>query len=179
MLSFCGAMILSMLACSLGTVQATPYPTQTAYPTQTPYPSPVPATLTPIFTATPEFKSLSWAELIDLILDDHTNWNIWTDEYNCVNFSMDLLSNVKKKNYEAWIVAVIFENEAEGHTFVAFPTMDRGEIWIEPQSDEAYQLAKIGEPLCMANNPYKCWAGGKLKEIIEPATCNYTTHHCR
>lgn len=155
------------------TETAAPPPTQTPYPTQTPFP---PATFTP--TTISKYSLLSWADLENLILDDHTNWHSWTEEYNCVNFSMDLVKNVRLKNNEAWIVAVTFLDQPEGHAFVAFPTTDRGIIWIEPQSDEAYMVSNEGELLCLANNPLDCWEGGIVTEIIEPASCDPFTHKC-
>ncbi len=149
-------------------------PTPTAYPTLTQYPTntTVPA------TATPKSGKLAWAELIDFILNDHTNWNTYSDIYNCVNFSIDLVSGARQKGIQAWIVSVSFVGKTIGHSFVAFPTKDRGEIWIEPQSDEAYTISQVGQPLCLANNPNLCWDQGIISQIIEPAECDPVTHEC-
>lgn len=151
----------------------------TPYPTQTPYPTPV-SIQTPIpqVTAAQEFRVITWAQLVDFILDDHTNWNVWTEQYNCVNFSLDLEANARSQNIDSWIVAVVFENIDEGHAFVAFPTSDRGEIWIEPQSDDAYAVAEVGEYLCLLKDPSLCIQDGKIIKIIQPATCDGDTHAC-
>jgi hypothetical protein len=157
----------------------TPYPTATQYPTVAPYSTftPVP-TESPVPSATPRYRPITWAQLMDLTFNDHTNWNTWTKQYNCVNFSMDLVSNMEALNVEVWIVAVDFKDQKEGHAFVAFPTTDRGIIWIEPQSDDAYSVSEIDSYLCFANDPYKCWKDGKITRIIEPATCDPITHEC-
>lgn len=161
------------------TITATPYPTQTPYPTATTHPTEAPsptATVTP--TVTSEYRSLTWAQLIDFILNDHTNWNVWTEEYNCVNFSMDLVTNTQSQNMVAWMVAVTFSDHPEGHVFVAFPTSDSDVIWIEPQTDDAYFMSQVGEPLCLVNNPRLCWSMGTITQIIYPAECDRVAHNC-
>ena len=161
------------------TQTAAPYPTQTLYSTQTFYPTQtLYPTETPVPTVEPRFRSITWAELVDFILEDHTNWNTWSTKYNCVNFSMDLIINAKKQRFEAWIVVVTFVNNAEGHAFVAFPTTDSGVIWIEPQSDDAYIVSKIGQLLCLADNPNQCWSYGKITNIIQPTVCDAITREC-
>ena len=115
---------------------------------------------------------------MDFILQDHTNWNEYTDDYNCVNFSLDLVLNAEKIKIHAWIVAVNFADQPRGHTFVGFKTNDKGIIWIEPQSDDAYIVSKIGQPLCLANNPNLCWSAGLITNILDPASCNPLNHEC-
>jgi len=188
-------LVLGMVGCAPSAAQiqraiaqtriAAPYPTQTPYPTPTLYPTatlyPTPTlypTATLVLTIKPEHPVFTWAQLIDFILKDHTNWNVWSKTYTCVNFSMDLVDNAKSQDIDAWIVAVDFTGQPEGHAFVAFPTTDRGVIWIEPQSDNAYTVSQIGQPLCLANNPGKCWPYGELTNIIQPAACDRVTHEC-
>lgn len=155
------------------TQTAAPYPTQTPYSTQTPYP-----TATSVPTIMPSQGLFTWAELVDFILNDHTNWNVYSTLYNCVNFSMDLVANAKRQSIEAWMVAVIFADQPAGHVFVAFPTTDSGVIWIEPQSDDAYIVSQIGQLLCLADNPNHCWSYGKITNIIQPTVCDAITHEC-
>jgi hypothetical protein len=150
------------------TETAQPYPTQTPYPTATPFPTP---------TATPQYQTLTWSQLTDFLLNDHTNWNSWTDQYTCVNFSLDLVAHAKLQRINAWIVGVEFAGQDEGHAFVAIPTSDRGIIWVEPQTDDTYTISQIGQPLCHANNPYLCW-DGNISKIIQPASCDAKTHDC-
>jgi len=154
------------------TQTAAPYPTQTAYPTQKPYPTP-----TKVPTETPK-PGFTWAQMEDFVLNDRTNWNVWTEDYTCVNFSLDLVADAKAHNIKAWIVGVNFVGQETGHVFVAFQTVDRGEIWIEPQSDDAYIVSTVGQPLCLANNPHKCWNQGIISKLLEPAVCDAATHNC-
>ncbi len=50
-----------------------------------------------------------------------------------------------------------------GHAFVAFPTTNRGVIYVEPQADDTYPLVQVGQPLCDAWGVYQCM--GKVASI--------------
>ena len=184
-------LLISLLVLVLGTVGCMPTAgqiqyaiaqTQTAapYPTQTPYPTP---TYAPSPTAT-QVGGITWSQLVDFLLKDHTNWNEWTNDYVCVNFSLDLVANARAKGINAWIVAVKFsghpydKTQPDGHTFVAFRTIDQGIIWVEPQTDEMYTVTEIGKDLCLANNPAMCWEEGYVTQMLDPALCDPISHQC-
>jgi hypothetical protein len=65
---------------------------------------------------------------------DNTDKNIYTEEYNCVDFSHDTIIAANKKglicNY------VIVEAETCLHAIISFNTTDYGMVYFEPQSDD-------------------------------------------
>lgn len=118
-------------------------------------------------------------ELNVFLASDHTNWNEWiADVYTCVNFTLDLVANARAQNIDAWIVGVKFENSDTGHAFVAFQTTDRGEVWIEPQSDYSYYAVKVGSLLCYAVDTSICDDSGKVSEVVEHLECDLDTDMC-
>jgi hypothetical protein len=86
--------------------------------------------------------SMTYADVIRFVTLDKTNehnyiWGI----YNCVNFSQDLIKRARNSGFVVIGVGVGFEDTRDqitGHEFVAFYTIDRGIIWIEPQDDSEY-----------------------------------------
>ena len=167
--------ILSLLggilcACSFGQVVT---PTVTMMPTVTAALSP-----TPSFTARPVYRTISWKELNDFLASDHTNWNKYIPgKYECVNFAIDLVENAKRQNIDSEIVAVYFAN-GEGHSFVAFNTVDKGIVWIEPQSDYAYNTVEVGKALCLKVDTSACNDFGVVTQIIQPVECDGITKTC-
>ena len=168
-------------ASQLKSVQA---PTPTPKPTEI-FLNPVDPTLTIPFGPTPTQAPttscllISWRNLNVFLASDHTNWNKYIpDKYTCVNYAMDLVASAKKQNINAWIVAVEFDRSEIGHAFVAFKTTDMGVVWIEPQSDYAYNAVEIGEPLCYATDTSVCEDYGRVTKIDQPVTCDAATSTC-
>lgn len=151
-------------------------PTYTFQPTYTP-PPPVPD---PPATATTAYRtSITWMELNDFLASDHTNWNQYIEgEYNCVNFSLDLIANATANKIHAWLVYVVFDPEEPAHAFVAIRTSDKGVVWIEPQSDYAYAEVAVGEPLCLKIDTTKCSSYGLVTKVVDPAECDPLTYEC-
>lgn len=176
------ALCLTLSACSsigaasMAVATYTPLPTYTAYPTYTPLPTESPA---PKPTPTPNYQPITWIELNDFLAGDHTNWHAYDFEtYNCVNFAMELVTNARAAGINAWIVTVEFKDSNIGHAFVAFPTIDKGNIWIEPQSDYAYAEVEVGQPLCLKMDPTRCQDWGVVSRVDQPAECDWYTHEC-
>jgi len=135
-----------------------------------PTPTPSPAT---------SYKLITWRDLNVFLSNDHTNSNAYIlGKYTCVNYAMDLVANAHKANIGAWIVAVEFDRSEIGHAFVAFKTTDMGVVWIEPQSDYAYNAVEIGEPLCYAVDTSLCQDYGRVTKIEEPVQCDGKTSTC-
>ena len=83
----------------------------------------------PIITPTLVTRAITWNELADFLVRDHTNWNTYDiNTYNCLDFAVDLVANAKNENIKAWVVGVDFTNGDTGHAFVAFETSDQGTI---------------------------------------------------
>jgi hypothetical protein len=160
------ALVLVSCAPSASEIQFAVSEAQTPYPTIT-------------GELNPKIGEVTRAELMNYIQKDRTNLNTLTPSYNCVNFSMDLANNAKAAGMIAWVVGVTFADGQVRHTFVAFMTSDRGIVWIEPQTDEAYIVSDVGQPLCFADHPGKCWDKGTITDIIQPALCDPVTQKCR
>jgi hypothetical protein len=171
--------VLNLLILMVSCVPSSLMPTATAYPTQTTTPIRI---SWPTKTSTPVhvYEPVTWKELNGFLASDHTNWNTYIpDKYVCVNFALDLVANANKHNINAWVVSVTFDSSQYGHAFVAFPTTDKGTVWIEPQTDYAYGTVEIGKYLCLKFDNTICqhnW--GKVTKIISPAQCDAVTHDC-
>jgi hypothetical protein len=102
-------------------------------------------------------NSVTWAELVSFLEKDHTNWNPYIPgKYTCLDFSTDLVANATQHGFKAWIVAVDFTDGGLGHAFVAFETIDRGIVYVEPQADDTYPVVARGKNLCDSWGVYQC-----------------------
>ncbi|MCL0091718.1 hypothetical protein M1N59_00390 [Dehalococcoidales bacterium] len=88
----------------------------------------------------------TYKELMDFLRRDKTDLKPYIKgEYTCSNFSADVNINAELEGIRAAYVILRFAGEdVRGHAIVAFETVDKGLIFIEPQTDE---IAKpvIGE----------------------------------
>ncbi len=126
----------------------------------------------PLLTPTPQPRLVTWNELADFLVRDHTNWHEYDlEDYNCLDFAIDLVANARSENMKAWIVGVDFVNGDTGHAFVAFETSDRGTVFVEPQRDYTYSTLKVGSDLCDDWGQDACWG---VVESIE--YMGYCTH---
>lgn len=122
-------------------------------------------------TATPIYKPITWDNLVQFLIDDHTNWQEYDLEtYNCMDYAIDLVANARQQNLKAWIVGVYFIDQENGHAFVAFETSDRGIVYVEPQGDNTYSNVAVGNMLCDDWGQYECY--GIVKEI-EYVECDH------
>lgn len=88
-------------------------------------------------------------DLVDFIKSDTTNNLVYSDNFDCKNFSETLVSNAKQEGFEAFTVWVAMRTNGAVtyHVFVGFNV--NGEVvWIEPQNDTQYVFSGIGESLC-------------------------------
>jgi hypothetical protein len=88
-----------------------------------------------------EMKSFINSDKTDLKLYDRTN-------YNCSDFSADVILNAAKQKIRCAYVSIYFAGDT-GHAIIAINTTDRGLIYIEPQEDEEVNL-QVGK------NYYQC-----------------------
>jgi len=78
----------------------------------------------------------TYAEMKDFIARDKTNENTYDiNTYNCYNFTADVINNAEAENIHCGFVYILF-SENKAHALVAFNTIDRGLIYIEPQHDD-------------------------------------------
>ena len=91
-----------------------------------------------------ELRNPTHKEMRAFLARDKTDSNPYvTGEYNCVDFSAQLSNNAEANGIRVAYVRI--RAKEWGHVLVAFETIDRGLIFIEPQSDREVELV-IGEP---------------------------------
>lgn len=131
-------------------------------------------------TVTPTYRTITWKELYTFVTDDPTNLNQYIPgKYECVNFALDLTANAHKQNINAWIVTVDFGPSQTGHAFVAFPTTDKGIVYIEPQTDDVYKTIEVGKLLCLMDDSNICGTSwGKVTAIHQQVQCDAATRQC-
>jgi len=91
-----------------------------------------------------ELRNPTHKEMREFLARDETDSNPYVvGEYNCVDFSAQLSNNAEANGIRVAYVRI--RAKEWGHVLVAFETVDRGLIFIEPQSDREVELV-IGEP---------------------------------
>ncbi|MBA4385159.1 MAG: hypothetical protein C0410_10530 [Anaerolinea sp.] len=126
----------------------------------------------PDLTPTPEYQSITWKQLTQFLADDHTNWREYDlEDYNCMDYAIDLVANARYANISAKIITVQFVNQETGHAFVAFETSDRGTIFVEPQGDNTYSNVEIGNNLCDDWGEFECM--GYIESVEYFGECDH------
>ena len=83
-------------------------------------------------------------EMREFLARDNTDANPYViGEYNCSDFAAQLNNNAEANGIRVAYVRI--RGKKWGHALVAFETVERGLIFIEPQSDRKAELV-IGEP---------------------------------
>ena len=91
-----------------------------------------------------ELHNPTYKEVIDFLAGDKTDSNPFIKgEYVCFDFAAELNNNAEASGIRAAYVRI--RAREWGHAIVAFETVDRGLVFIEPQSDKDVPLV-IGEP---------------------------------
>jgi hypothetical protein len=89
-------------------------------------------------------KDPTYLEMRSFIQRDQTNKNDYLkDVYTCENFAADVCNHAEEENIRCAFVVIHFPEG--GHAIVAFDTVDRGLIFIEPQRDEEMEV-EVGKP---------------------------------
>ncbi len=91
-----------------------------------------------------KLRNPTYKEMMDFLTSDEIDSNSFIKgQYVCSDFSSDLNHNAEIKGIRVAYVRI--RSEEWGHAVVAFETVDRGLVFIEPQSDKEVKLV-IGEP---------------------------------
>ena len=86
----------------------------------------------------------TYKELMSFLASDNTDAHPYIDgQYVCFDFAADLNNNADAAGVQAAYVRL--RSTDWGHAVVAFNTVDRGLVFIEPQSDAEVKLV-IGQP---------------------------------
>jgi len=91
-----------------------------------------------------ELYNPTYKEMTEFLASDETDsCSFVTGEFVCSDFAAQLNNNAEANAIRVAYVRI--RSEKWGHVVVAFETLDRGLIFIEPQSDRDIKLV-IGEP---------------------------------
>ena len=94
-------------------------------------------------------KDPTYSEMMRFLRDDDTDKAEYTvGEYECRHFSTELCNHAEEEGIRCSYVTVKFPDR-NGHAIVAFNTIDKGLIYIEPQLDDLVKI-EIGKYF------YKC-----------------------
>ena len=81
-----------------------------------------------------ELKNPTFEELQAFIAKDSTNKNKWmTNAYECRHFASELCNNARDASLNCAFVLLCYNHGQ--HAVVAFDTVDKGLVYIEPQTD--------------------------------------------
>lgn len=91
-----------------------------------------------------ELNNPTYKELKEFLARDQTDFNTFIKgEYVCFDSAAELNNNAETNGIRAAYVRI--RSKEWGHAVVAFETVDRGLIFIEPQSDKDVEMV-IGKP---------------------------------
>jgi hypothetical protein len=86
----------------------------------------------------------TYAEVISFISGDNTDEQTYNfNSYNCFHFCRDFKTAAFNQGLKAGFVYVEFQDGA--HSIVCFNTVDRGLVYVEPQSDSIVSLVVGGD----------------------------------
>jgi predicted RNase H-like nuclease (RuvC/YqgF family) len=85
------------------------------------------------------YRNPTYKEVKDFIEKDKTNENKYIPgKYVCIDFAKDVNNNAEKEGIRTALVIVYFKNGT--HALVAFETIDKGLVFIEPQADKEVKV---------------------------------------
>ena len=76
----------------------------------------------------------TYKQVIDFIQSDDTDTIPYGVGFNCVDATFRIWRNADWEGIAAYPIVIQY-NESPGHMVIAFPTNDRGDVFIEPQND--------------------------------------------
>ena len=75
---------------------------------------------------------VSYDELIAFLNNDNTEDRLYVlPAYTCVDYSANLYNNAEAKGIKCGLVSIVFKEQIPGHAFNAFPTTDKGIVYID------------------------------------------------
>jgi hypothetical protein len=88
--------------------------------------------MSPPMTERRDAKAISFVELEAFLDADHTEERLYDyPNYTCLDFAVDLHNRAEADGIKCGVVAVGFAGREEGHAFNAFPTTDRGIVYVD------------------------------------------------
>lgn len=90
------------------------------------------AGLSPQTTERRAAHAVSFSELITFLAADNTEGRAYDyPNYTCLDFAVDLHNHAEADGIQCGVVAVGFAGKEDGHAFDAFPTTDRGIVYVD------------------------------------------------
>jgi hypothetical protein len=90
------------------------------------------AGLSPQTTERRAAQAVSFGELETFLAADHTEDRAYDcPNYTCLDFAVDLHNHAEAGGIQCGVVAVGFAGKEDGHAFDAFPTTDRGIVYVD------------------------------------------------
>ena len=87
----------------------------------------------------------TYNELTSFIAQDKTNEEEYIEDvFDCEQFSQQVNTNAENAGIRCAYVVIYFDGTDAGHGIVGFNTVDRGMVYVEPQSDEWVENLEIG-----------------------------------
>ena len=87
----------------------------------------------------------------DMIKDHIRHSNIdrrkWSEDYNCMDFSVDLMQEFREEKIYGCIAELVFEDDT-AHAINVFKTEKGITTYVEPQDDMIIQGLKEGQDYC-------------------------------
>jgi len=91
----------------------------------------------------------TYTQMKNFIARDKTNENLYNENtYTCYGYTADVIRNAETENIRCAFVYILFPSSA--HAIVAFNTIDKGLIYIEPQHDIEVRVG-VGESYSSTN----------------------------
>jgi len=110
----------------------------------------------------------TYIEMISFIQADRTDGNNYIrDEYDCDHFAADVGNNAEEEGIRCAYVVIDYP-EGWSHIIVAFDTVDRGLIYVDPQTDNIVEI-EIGKPYhqCVVLEPGYFWEVPEYDDTIK------------
>ena len=81
----------------------------------------------------------TYEAMTSFLASDKTDQNTYNvNTYNCQNFCADVITNAAKVKIRCAFVSI--DEKESGHAIIAFNTIDKGLVYIEPQNDDEVNL---------------------------------------
>ena len=97
-----------------------------------------------------DLRDPTYQEMKQFLAQDRTNSNKYIEgEYTCSDFAADVNNNAEAQGFRCALVEVKYSDD-RGHALVAFQTVDKGLLFIEPQYDEQIKI-EVGKSYTQLN----------------------------
>jgi len=87
----------------------------------------------------------TYREVANFIASDTTNEIPYDNEtFDCEDYSQLINNNAESRGMRCAYVVLYFYDTNAGHAIIGFDTVDRGMVYVEPQSDERVENLEVG-----------------------------------